>query len=201
MEGVTLDALRANGWMRLNYADPFVPFADGFPTASGKLELWSRRAQRDGLDPLPGYVPPAESASAADGSLVLISAASHWFLNSTFANGETHRRRAGEPTVVLHPSDAAARGLTDGAAVRIGNERGSFPALLAISDDARPGVAATTKGWWPKLLGAGNANSTVEERDADMGRGAVFHDNAVTVEAIDPHQSERKMPVNGATAG
>ena len=33
--------------------------------------------------------------------------------------------------------------------------------------------------------GNANANATVEERDADMGRGAVFHDNRVEVEALE----------------
>src|SRR5262249_39334563 len=34
LEGITLERLKARGWMRLNCADPFVPFADGFPTPS-----------------------------------------------------------------------------------------------------------------------------------------------------------------------
>ena len=36
----------------------------GFPTPSGKLELYSERAAADGHDPLPGYTPPAEAAGA-----------------------------------------------------------------------------------------------------------------------------------------
>jgi len=44
------------------------------------------------------------------------------------------------------------------------------------------GVAAAGKGFWPKrVAGAANANATVVERDADMGGGAVFHDNRVEV--------------------
>ena len=53
-----------------------------------------------------------------------------------------------------------------------------------MSDDVRPGVAAATKGFWPKrVTGAVNANATVAERDSDMGGGAVFHDNRVEVTA------------------
>ncbi len=52
-----------------------------------------------------------------------------------------------------------------------------------MSDATRPGVVASSKGYWPKLLGANaNVNATVDERDADMGGGAVFHDNRVEVE-------------------
>jgi anaerobic selenocysteine-containing dehydrogenase len=94
-------------------------------------------------------------------------------------------RRAGEPTVALHPDDAAARGLVAGERVRVGNERGSFEALLAVGEAARPGVAATTKGHWPKLLtGGANVNEATEERDADLGGGAVFHDCSVWVERV-----------------
>jgi anaerobic selenocysteine-containing dehydrogenase len=186
LEGVTVERLRREGWVRLGHPHPLVPFEFGFPTPSGKLELHSARAAADGEDPLPGYTPPAEAAEPGEDRLALIAAASHWFLNSMFANGAEHRRRAGEPAVALHPDDARARGLADGDRVRVGNERGSFEAHLTV-DGARPGVAATTKGHWPKLLAGGtNVNATTEERDADLGGGAVFHDCAVWVRPADP---------------
>ena len=66
--------------------------------------------------------------------------------------------------------------------MRVGNERGAFEAVLDVGDAARRGVAATTKGHWPKLLAGGeNVNVATEERDADLGGGAVFHDCAVWV--------------------
>jgi len=183
--GITLERLRREGWVRLGHPHPLVPFASGFPTPSGKLELHSERAAADGHDPLPGYRPPAEAAAPGAGRLALIAAASHWFLNSMFANAPEQRRRAGEPTVALHPDDAAERGLAAGQLVRVGNERGGFVAVLAVGDAARRGVAATTKGHWPKLLAAGaNVNAATEERDADLGGGAVFHDCSVWVEPV-----------------
>jgi anaerobic selenocysteine-containing dehydrogenase len=186
LEGITVDRLRREGWVRLGHPHPLVPFASGFPTPSGKLELYSERAAAAGHDPVPGYTPPAEAAAPGDGRLALIAGASHWFLNSTFANGALHVARMGEPTVALHPDDAAERGLVAGERVRIGNERGSFEALLAVTDAARRGVAATTKGHWPKLLAGGaNANEATEERDADLGGGAVFHDCSVWVRAAE----------------
>ena len=182
LAGITVDRLRREGWVRLGLPDPLVPFADGFPTPSGKLELYSERAAAAGHDPLPGYTPPAEAADPGEDRLALIAGASHWFLNSMFANAPEQRRRAGEPTVALHPEDAAARGLTAGERIRVGNERGAFEAVLAIGDTARRGVAATTKGHWPKLLAGGeNVNAVTEERDADLGGGAVFHDCSVWV--------------------
>ena len=52
-------ACASEGWMRLDYPTPFVPFADGFPTPSGQARVLLRDAPRaDGHDPLPGYTPP-----------------------------------------------------------------------------------------------------------------------------------------------
>jgi hypothetical protein len=46
-------------------------------------------------------------------------------------------------------------------------------------------VAATTTGRWPRFVkGAATVNATVDERDSDMGGGAVFHDNRVEIEAL-----------------
>lgn len=187
LEGITLERLKREGWVRLNYPRPFVPFADGFPTPSGKLEFRSERAAADGLDPLPQFVAPYEAAAGEDGAearypLALIAPAAHHFLNSMFANVEHLAAKEGEPQLLLHADDAAARELSAGDRVRIFNDRGAFEATLVVGDGVRPGVAATTKGHWPRLLGgSSNVNATVDERDSDMGGGAVFHDNRVEV--------------------
>ena len=70
--------------------------------------------------------------------------------------------------------------------MRIFNNRGAFEAIALVSDAVRPGVIMSHKGYWPKLLKSRtNANVTVAERDADMGQGAVYHDNRVQVERVD----------------
>lgn len=180
LEGITVERLRAEGSVRLNVPKPFLPFADGFPTSSGRLEFVSRRAVRAGDEEMPGYTPPEEGG---DG-LMLISAAPHHFLNTTFGNNPELRRRAGEPHVTVHPADAAARGITDGTRVRVSNDRGAFEAVAEVSDRVRPGVAAAPKGHWAKFHGGANVNATVAERDSDLGGGAVFHDNRVEIAPV-----------------
>src|SRR6185436_14146254 len=49
LAGITLERLKADGWARLNVPTPFVPFADGFPTPSGRLEFVSARMREIGL--------------------------------------------------------------------------------------------------------------------------------------------------------
>ena len=63
------------------------------------------------------------------------------------------------------------------------NARGSFFAVADVSDRVRPGVVASTKGRWPGNSKRGaTVNATVDERDSDMGGGAVYHDNRVRVD-------------------
>jgi anaerobic selenocysteine-containing dehydrogenase len=186
--GITLDELKARGWMRLDYPDPFVPFANGFPTPSGKMEFVCERMAEAGLDPVAGYTPAHESSQqdtplARGYPLALITPANHYFLNSIFSNVPRQQRRAGAPTVLIHPEDAEPRGIAAGDEVRVGNARGSFLAVAEVSDRVRPGVIASTKGRWPgHVKGGATVNATVDERDSDMGGGAVYHDNRVRVD-------------------
>jgi anaerobic selenocysteine-containing dehydrogenase len=187
LAGITVEGLREKGWARLAYPRSFVPFADGFPTPSGRLEFVSARARADGFDELAGYEPAEEVADPelADAlPLVLVSVASHFFVNTVFGNKPELRRRAGPPQVVVHPGDAAARGIGPGDRIRVFNNRGEFEAVARVDDLVRPGVVMTTKGHWPKLNHGSAANATVDERDADMGGGPVFNDNRVQVAAV-----------------
>ncbi|GAA3224453.1 molybdopterin oxidoreductase family protein [Actinocorallia longicatena] len=182
--GVTLELLRERGFARPDLPKPFLPYAEKFPTPSGKLEFRSSFAKANRQDPLAGYVPPAEVADeelAARFPFALISAASHQFLNTVFGSNPELRRRSGGPRVTIHPEDAARHGITGGARVRMSNDRGSFEAVAVVSDEVRPGVAACTKGHWAKLSGGANANALVAERDADIAGGAVYHDTRVSI--------------------
>src|SRR5262245_57515376 len=188
LHGIKLEALAERGWMRLGQPQPWAPLARGFPTPSGRLEFYSERAAAAGLDPLPAYTPPYEAADVdADLGrrypLALIAPAGPHFLNTEFSNLPALRDKAGPQRVLLHAEDAAARGLEDGDIARVFNDRGDYLARVEISDRVPPGVAGGAKGHWPKLNPGGTSiAATVMERDADMGGGAVFHDNRVEVE-------------------
>lgn len=185
LQGITLEKLKEQGWARLNYPSLAIAYPHGFPTPSGKIEFYSRKAADDGFDPLPTYTPSQEVEDqdlAQRFPLTLITPASHYFLNSIFANKPDLAKQAGPMRVALHPQDAALRKLSNGDTARIFNARGEFHAVVAVSDTVRPGVALSPKGYWLKLNRQhANANITVAERDSDMG-GAVYHDNRVEVE-------------------
>jgi anaerobic selenocysteine-containing dehydrogenase len=144
-----------------------------------------------GLDPLPTYTPPYETAEAAPQlaaryPLVLISSPAHQFLNTTFVNVTSLRRQAREPECVLHPRDAERRGIAEGMRVIVHNDRGAFVAAARVSEGIREGVAWAPSIWWSKLAVDGhNVNDTTSQRETDLGAGPVFYDNLVQVSAAD----------------
>ena len=207
--GITLEALAERGWLRLGEPQPWAPLAKGFPSPSGRLEFYSQRAAEAGLDPLPTYTPPYEAVApdpelAPRCPLALIAPAGPHFLNTEFSNLPAMRDKAGPQRVLLHAADAAPRGLRDGDVARVFNDRGEYLACVEISDRVPPGIVGGAKGHWPKLNpGATSIAATVMEKDADMGRGAVFHDNRVEVEraAMSREEFLRAFAALGRGAG
>jgi anaerobic selenocysteine-containing dehydrogenase len=185
------ESLKRKGWQKL--AMPDAPFAaGGFPTPSGKCEFYSSSMLADGLDPLPAYIAPYESAAsnpelAAKYPLAMISPPARNFLNSSFVNVQSLRATEGEPHLDIHPRDAAARNIDDGDMARIFNDRGSFVARARVTPKARPGLVVGLSVWWKKLAGDGkNANEVTSQRLTDMGRAPTFYDTLVQVEKAAP---------------
>jgi len=192
MNGVTFEALREHGSVRLNVPSPHLPFRQGtkVPTPSGRIEIESQQIVSLGLDPLPTYLPPYESEErnpelARRFPLALISPPAHEFLNSSFVNVASLRRSAGKPTLEIHADDAHARSIADGARVKIFNDRGTFTADAVVTDRVRPGVVSAPSVWWGRLTSDGaNANQTTSQALTDIGRGATFYDNLVDVTLV-----------------
>jgi anaerobic selenocysteine-containing dehydrogenase len=189
-DGISLERLRHEGPVRLNLPRDYAPFAEGgFGTPSGKCELYSPQMAARGLDPLPTYTPPHEDPQtrpdlAARYPLQMVCPPAPEFLNSTFVNIATLRQAAGEPTVEIHPADAAARGIRDGQLVRVFNDRGSFRAKAVVGATVKAGAVVTQGIWWNRYTSDGvNCNTTTSSRLTDLGAGATFFDNLVEVAA------------------
>ncbi len=194
LRGITLDRLRAEGAVAIHLDDP-TPFADGrFPTPSGKVELCCPALAERGLDPVPGRFLAREDdggVSADDPeypvgeSLQLLTAASHHFVSSSFANHPHLLKNAGPPLVEIHPADAARRGIDSGDTVLVSNGRGSCRLRAVVTDAVRPGVVASAKGRWAKLDGGRNVNWTTPDALADMAGQSTFHSNRVWLRRVE----------------
>ncbi len=160
---------------------PMVLFDTVMPaTPSGKVELASDLlAQRWGAAVrLPAFRPRAQALP-----LSLISPASDKRISSTlFGAGG---RPAEAPPLLMHPRDAAARGLADGASVRLHNALGAVVLPLRVTDAVPPGVVSSEKGAWLATSPTGQTISALVSADAraDLAEGACYNDVEVEVAA------------------
>ena len=191
-QGITFESLKEKGWARLNIPEGLRPYAEGgFPTPSGKCELYSEALAAQGLDPLPGYVPAREGFDGDPAlrarfplSLVTAKSALH-FLNSSYANMPRQLRAEKEPLAEIHSLDATERSIVDGDVVRIFNDRGALQLRARVGDAVLPGMVAVPSGWWASLSpGGSSANALTADGLTDMGGGGDFHDTLVQVEVV-----------------
>jgi len=177
--GIDTAELRAHGFTKIDLGQGLLPHAaGGFRTPSGRLELRADALAERGIDPLPHYHPPAEvgdAALAARLPLALVTPKTHLFLNSTFANQARQAGAQPHPYVVIHPDDANARNIRDGAMVLLYNDRGDCVLPALGSDDARPGVVVAPMGWW----GEPKAQATTSQRLTRLASAPTFNDNRI----------------------
>ena len=182
--GETFSSLAAKGTVFVS-PEPVMQFADHtFPTPSGRIEITSARAEADGHSRVPQ---PLADPKPNAGRLRLLSPASPWLLNDSFANVEKVATRIGPATVAIHPLDAAERGLSEGDEVVLSNETGQLRMHVTLSTDIPRGVALSHKGRWPNRENTrANVNVLNPGRKADMGDSTAVHSIEVTVTAARP---------------
>lgn len=112
--------------------------------------------------------------------LALITPATDKTINSTL--GEFNLP---ELYLVMHPSDAEARGLRKGNVARVFNELGEVVAPVRISKNIRAGVVMMPKGAWRKSSkNQWTSTALIPDEVSSVGWGACFNDARVEVEAI-----------------
>jgi anaerobic selenocysteine-containing dehydrogenase len=165
------------------------------PRLPGRLGLRSRKinlAPRQYLDDLPRL--RGRLAAPPDG-LVLIGRRQLRSNNSWMHNSE--RLVKGKPrcTLLMHPDDAAARGLADGDSAELSSAAGTIDVPVELTDAIMPGVVSLPHGWGharPGVrLGVASAhpgvsiNDVTDEQRVDALTGtAAFSGVPVAVRAI-----------------
>lgn len=151
----TVAALRAEGGIRALHVSHVANPTLDFDTPSRKIEFFSEQAGRLGLPSLPSYEGATGQASstrpaARAYSLALAQGRTMTHFHSFYNNGQelpTLARREAEPTLWISPEDAATRKLTDGAAIRIFNERGGLMARAHVTGRIQAGTVWMRDGW------------------------------------------------------
>jgi anaerobic selenocysteine-containing dehydrogenase len=190
MEHITLEDLKERGHIPLGFhgaAEGFRPFASGsVPTPSGKVEFYSETLAAQGLDGVPRFIPSVESRfgeGAKRFPLEFLSRKADNYMNSTFANLDGHRKMEAKKSqrLEMHPKDAAARGIAEGDAVRIWNDRGELTLTAMMNASLPAGVVAGQLDWAKLSADGGNVNALTSERLTDIGAGATFYSTLVEV--------------------
>jgi anaerobic selenocysteine-containing dehydrogenase len=184
----TVAALRAEGGIRaLNISHVAHPDLR-FPTPSGKVEFYSERAEALGLPPLPVYEPPP---AAGRYPLRFRQGRTLTQFHGFYDHGRalpTLARRDPEPVLWISPADAGARGLADGAPIRIFNDRGEFRARAHVTERMPAGTVWMRDGW-TGLNRLTSGEASIPDRAVDLfdfSAGQAAFDAAVDVAGDGP---------------
>jgi anaerobic selenocysteine-containing dehydrogenase len=142
------------------------------------------------------------AAAGSDETLALIGRRSLRSNNSWMHNSERLVRGKNRCTLQMHPTDATARNIHDGDALRITSRVGSVIAPVEITNDVMPGVVSLPHGWGHGRAGTrtpvANAhpgvsiNDLTDEQHLDTLTGnASFSGVRVTVSALAASEATR----------
>ncbi|MCS7059512.1 MAG: molybdopterin oxidoreductase family protein, partial [Meiothermus sp.] len=173
LTGITLERLKAEGFVRLNIPRGHRPFTDGAGTPSGKVQF----------DPPPAVI---LTEPTPEFPLILLTPPAKHFLNSTYGHVERLvRAEGGEPILLVHPQDAQAFGVKDGARVRIRSPHGAVVRRVRVSEAPIPGTVVQEGTWWEAPAPDGKGiNWLTGEHLTDLGAGSTFHSNPVRLEPL-----------------
>ena len=170
------DGIRVSGAATVPFDGRPIQFRDVFPrTADRKIDLHPEALAHDAPAGLYGY---QSDPATREFPLALISPASEKTISSTLA--EIPRP---EVRLLMHPDDAAERGLSDGDDVRVFNALGEVRCKAGVGAWIRRGTVSMPKGIWRKHTANGYTGTVlVPDTLTDLGGGACFNDARVQVE-------------------
>lgn len=195
----TLADLQAGKWIDLQPDFETAHYLNGFGHADGKFHFkadWGRSSApnkpEDGTifgpwQTMPELPDQWDSIELADEQhpFRLVTSPARSFLNSTFNETDSSKKKEGRPEVWLRPEEAERFGIEDGAKVKMGNRRGVVTLHARYVATVAPGTVIS-EGIWPNDAfedGRGINTLTGADPVAPYG-GAAFHDTAVWVRAV-----------------
>jgi len=175
LPGTTGDEMRNCGAATPPFDGRPVQFRDVFPrTVDQKIDLYPDALANVSAAGLYIYQP---DPATPEFPLALISPASEKTISSTLA--EIPRP---EVRLLMHPEDAAERGIANGDQVRVFNALGEVRCNAGLGNWIRRGTVSLSKGLWRKHTANGyTGTSLVPDALTDVGGGACFNDARVQV--------------------
>ena len=188
--------LRASGWpdattLRDTHGFDCMPkfetahYLDGFAHPDKRFRfapVWAGQGPEfAGMPALPDHWAVIDAATP-EHPFRLVTAPARNFLNTTFTETPTSQKHEARPRAMIHPDDLRTLGILDGAAVRLGNRRGSVVVHAAAFDGLQSGVVVVESIWPNRAFVEGAGINTLVSADAGAPfGGAVFHDTAIWI--------------------
>ncbi|MBI3673691.1 MAG: molybdopterin oxidoreductase family protein [Rhizobiales bacterium] len=186
-----LAELDAENWYDVQPNFETAHYLKGFAFPDGRFRFrpkWGSMRHKGAPQPLgpvgampefPDHWNVIEEATA-DYPFRLATSPARAFLNSSFNETPSSRKREGRPTLLVHPDDLAASSMAEGDRVRVGSARGEVVMHAKAGLGQRRGVVIA-EGLWPnECFENGNGINTLTGADqpAPAG-GGCFHDSRV----------------------
>ncbi|HEY9009450.1 MAG TPA: molybdopterin-dependent oxidoreductase [Devosia sp.] len=193
-----LDAVEKSGFVEIALSVDDAAFRMGFAWSDGRYRFapdWIGVAEKKGYtwvcDPseMPRYADHWDVTERIDAETPfrLATSPARAFLNSTFSETAGSRKRHPEPSVFVHPGDAAELGIGEGDRVLLGNRRGTVELKASLFDGMHRGVLIA-EGIHPNSAHAGGAgiNTLIGSDQVRPFGGAAFHDTSVWLRKAQP---------------
>ncbi|ACL05889.1 molybdopterin oxidoreductase [Desulfatibacillum aliphaticivorans] len=192
------DKFKNDGIHRIELKEPYIAFRkqiedpenNPFDTPSGKIEIYSQRVadiNSSKCPPVPKYIPTFEDRNDPlfeKYPLQLLTPHPRNRVHSEMYKVEWLREA--EPHVLwIHPSDAEARGVSNGDDIQAFNDRGRVAVQAFVTQRIKPGVVCMFEGAWyqPDENGVdrGACANTLTKDDYSGGGAAVMNTSLVQV--------------------
>jgi len=180
----------------------------GFPTPSGKFEIFSKRLQGRGFPALPVYVPIQAHKEIKDGELILTLHRAN-VMTMRLANAKWLSEILHSNPLWINPQTARAMGLREGDRVKISSQGGTLVVRVRLTEGILPRVISLAEGlghwelgriakakkeessdldtrllWWNEEGNGGNPGAVVVANFDPAAGGLAWNDTKVTLTKV-----------------
>lgn len=164
-------------WIALPDID--VPYKNKkFDTPSGKIELYSNRAEEDGVSPHALLI--SSNKQATEYGLRLLTMRSPKSINS-----QHFRLEKGLPTAYINAKTANDSSIVEKEIVKIQSKYGAIEAIVNVNNHIPYGAVKMNQGWWHH---SGCVNLLTGSYVSDMGNQAAYYETFVNITKLNENQ-------------
>ena len=179
------ETIYRNHWHDCSLGFKDMHFLNGFATPDGRFHFKPEWASlgRDytKMPSLPDHLDIIDEASERH-PYRLVTAPARQFLNTSFTETPSSKKRERQPTVLIHPQDCGDLGLVENDRVQLGNSRGTVIVSVESFDGVQPGVVIAESIWPNNAFEDGiGINALTSAEPGVPNGGAVYHDTAIWI--------------------